>query len=158
MSSTFRLHLLAGSVAASLAVGCGRGEARSLPYSEVRDGETALVSRLVTDDDTSFVVVVDPTTCLSCDAALATLLEKRRQHAPVYLVLTRPPTETERKHLALSRVRADTSLPSGASIETGVLLVVARTSWQRLTMPDAVGVLEGSFPGSERSSRGPTTH
>lgn len=157
MSLPAYMHFLAGSLAASLVLGCGPSGARISPPSGARDGETDWVARLVATDDTSLVIIVDPATCLSCDVALATLLERRRQHAPVYLVLTRGPTEIERKHLALSRVRADTTLALGAVVETGVVLVVARTSRERLTMSDAVEVLEGKVPVPESSSRGSTT-
>jgi hypothetical protein len=61
-----------------------------------------VLQAVVTDTDAFAIVVVDPADCLSCDRPLYSLLQARRRHpGAVAFVLSRPPTDYERRQLAL---------------------------------------------------------
>lgn len=65
-------------------------------------------------DESQVVIFADPDDCLSCDQDLLTMLKLRRAYpGRIRLILTRPPSPSERKQLALAGQSADEILRAG---------------------------------------------
>jgi hypothetical protein len=74
------------------------------------------LARLVGGRDSVAIIVADPGDCLSCNYPLYTLLQARRhRRGVVLLVLSRAPSEFERRQLALQHEQADVVLQSTSS-------------------------------------------
>lgn len=64
--------------------------------------------------DTLVALVVDPAECLSCDGRIVFMLAARRQFPrSIRLVLSRAPTEGERRQLVLYRIPIDGRMVPG---------------------------------------------
>lgn len=63
---------------------------------------------LALPDDTTAVLVLDPAECTSCDLGVRAWLRGRRMlPSQIRLVLTREPTDPERRQLVLARIAVD---------------------------------------------------
>lgn len=93
---------------------------------ELTDGRT--VADLTADVDTSVVLVYDPADCLACDANAVRWNQARAetQHR-VLLMLSRAPSETERRRLIAMRMAVDGILRPGewASLSTPSEFLIA---------------------------------
>jgi hypothetical protein len=77
----------------------------------LRDGRK--IADLLSDADSSVVIIVDPSECLACNAALHAVLEIRRgNEGRVILVLSRDPTSIENRQFVLAGYHADAVLRS----------------------------------------------
>ena len=81
-------------------------DSRSIIAARLTEGSS--IGGLVGDADSAAVVLADPADCLSCNYPLYTLLQARRYRAGVvYLVLSRLPSDVERRQLALQHIQPD---------------------------------------------------
>lgn len=102
----------------------------------------ALVPDIRVHDGPIVLLLADPDDCLSCDQDLLTMLKVRREYpGRVQLVLTRSPSQSERKQLALGGHTADAILESGEAQKVKVDL-------------PAVAVIRAEDPSPIRSLAG----
>lgn len=80
------------------------------------------LSRFASDIDTTLVLVYDPADCLSCYSAFSKWFAYKQAHPErVYLVLSREPTDAERKQFVAARIVIDGVLSKTTSIGQDLL-------------------------------------
>ena len=79
---------------------------RSLGAARLTEGKT--IGKMTGGTDSAAVILADPADCLSCNHPLYALLQARQsRRGVVFLVLSRAPTDFERRQLALQHMEPD---------------------------------------------------